>query len=298
MGVRADSDFRDNFHAHTHRCRHAAGDVDDYCEAARRLGMRTLGFSDHTALPDDRWPAARMAYAELPGYVAAVEGARQRFPDLRILLGMECEYVPELHAWYGDELLGRYGFDYLVGAAHHFPLDAGWVGTYAAGASTARALRAFADYTVVMMRTGYFDFIAHPDLFGVGYPRWDAETLACSRDILAAAAGLGVALEINALGLRKQAHQQRQSRGDVMPLYPWLPFWEEAAGFDVRVIVNSDAHRPGDLQARTADAHRIAERCGLSLLDTTRIGTRRQATAGAAATPAPAMPPLPAAGDS
>ena len=29
-----DADFRHNFHTHTYRCKHATGDVDDYCRAA------------------------------------------------------------------------------------------------------------------------------------------------------------------------------------------------------------------------------------------------------------------------
>ena len=54
-----DRDHKHNFHTHTFRCKHAKGDVDDYCRRALELGMETLGFSDHTALPDDRWLVAR-----------------------------------------------------------------------------------------------------------------------------------------------------------------------------------------------------------------------------------------------
>ena len=49
-----DSQHIHNFHTHTYRCKHAAGDVADYCKAAVGFGMKTLGFSDHSALPDDR----------------------------------------------------------------------------------------------------------------------------------------------------------------------------------------------------------------------------------------------------
>ncbi len=54
-----------------------------------------------------------------------------------------------------------------------------------------------------------------------------------------------------ALGLRKQAYKKEDHP---FLLYPWLPFWQEATSFDVRVIVNSDAHRPIDLQSRTGAA--------------------------------------------
>lgn len=253
-----DQDHLHNFHTHTYRCKHASGEVDDYCRVAVAAGMETLGFSDHCALPDDRWLDVRMAMDELDGYVAAVEAARSSYPGLAVLLGMECEYVPEFHAWYEDELFGERGFEYLVGGAHFFPENGAWTGTYG-GTTDRRSLLAYADYVVTMIETGLFSFIAHPDLFGNCYRTWDDSTEACSRRILEAAARCGVGMEINALGLRKIAARPDSA----FPLYPWRPFWELAGEYDVSVIVNSDAHRPADLQARTADARRIAADFGL-----------------------------------
>jgi len=261
----------DNFHTHTYRCKHASGDVADYCLEARRRGMQTLGFSDHSALPDDRWIQARMDYADLSEYTAAIDQAQIDFPDLKILKGMECEYIPKFRHWYEDELYGARRFDYLVGAAHFFTVDGKWFGTYG-GTNSAARLAAFAAYNIAMIETGLFDFIAHPDLFGNCYKDWDADAIACSRDILQAAAEHGVGMEINALGLRKQAYKKPENP---YPLYPWLPFWEEATAFDVKVIINSDAHRPVDLQSRTGTATQIATDLGLSFMDTSKIGRRQ-----------------------
>ena len=269
-----DSAHRRNFHTHTYRCNHATGDVADYCRVAVDLGMETLGFSDHTALPDDRWLGARMPYSDLDDYVAAIDKGRRDFPGLTVLKGMECEYVPEFHAFYEDELLGARAFDYLVGAAHFFPEGDDWTGTYG-GTRDAKSLRAYADYTIDMMETGLFDFIAHPDLFGNCYAVFDADARACSRDILVAARECDVGMEINALGLRKQA---RKKPGNPYPLYPWLPFWELAAECDPPVIVNSDAHRPEDLQGRAGEAHDIRMGLGLREMDIDRLD-RRTATA-------------------
>lgn len=265
-----------NFHTHTYRCKHAEGDVADYCAEAVRRSMQTLGFSDHSPFPDDRWTELRMDYAQLPDYSRAIDQARLDFPQLRILKGMECEYIPSFRSFYEDELLGQYEFDYLVGAAHVFAANDRWVGTYG-GTKSAEMLRAFADYTVEMMETGLFEFVAHPDLFGNCYPTWDADAAACSRDILQAAAALDVGMEINSLGLRKQAYKRKD---DPFPWYPWLPFWEEAAGCNVRVVVSSDAHRPQDLQSRTAEAQKIVEKLQLASMEPTSIGTGRSARGG------------------
>lgn len=270
--AREDAQFQHNFHTHTFRCKHATGDAADYCAEAEARGMRTLGFSDHTALPDDRWQRERMSYAQLDDYVAAVRAAEAAHPSLRVLLGMECEYVPQMHAYYEDELFGTRGFDYLVGGPHYFERDGDWVGTYG-GTRDGAALRDYARYLVAMIDSNLFDFIAHPDLFGNCYRQWDADTIACSLDIFAAAKARDVALEVNALGLRKIAHKKPENP---YPLYPWRPFWELAAESGVTVIVNSDAHRPQDLQARTAEALGIVDSLGLTAVAPEKIGTRRR----------------------
>ena len=267
-----DQDFQHNFHTHTYRCKHAKGDVSDYCEAALEMGMKTLGFSDHSALPDDRWIRVRMSYAELNDYVVAVDKAKDDYPALRVLKGMECEYIPEFHAFYEDELFGKYQFDYLVGGAHFFPDGEQWRGTYG-GTDSPKSLRQYGDHVVEMMASGLFDFVAHPDLFGNCYLDWDENTAACSRDILRAAADLGVAMEINALGLAKIA---RKKADNPFPMYPWLPFWELATEFDVEVIVKSDAHRPEDLQRRTGDAFAIQQELNLAARDPADIGRRAE----------------------
>ena len=40
-----------NFHTHTYLCGHAEGWIPDYVEAAKRVGCRALGFSDHCPYP-------------------------------------------------------------------------------------------------------------------------------------------------------------------------------------------------------------------------------------------------------
>ena len=264
-----DQDFKHNFHTHTFRCKHAKGDVADYCARAVELGMETLGFSDHSAMPDARWIRVRMHYEQLDDYIGAIDRAREDFPQLNIKKGMECEYVPRLHHYYEDELLGERAFDYLIGAAHFFTADNGkWSGTYG-GTTSAKTLADFARYSVEMIETRLFDFIAHPDLFGNCYPTWDANTAACARDIAQAAAENGVGLEINALGLRKIA-----GRPTAFPQYPWEPFWTVVAEAGAPVLVNSDAHRPDDLQGRAGDAMNLAHRQGIKLMSPDLIGQR------------------------
>jgi len=241
-----------NYHTHTWRCKHATQDVSAYCQAAIDAGITVLGISDHTALPDNRWPHIRMDIEELPAYCAAVDKAAEDHPQLKVLKSAECEYAPEYDAFFRDTLLGELQFDYLVGAAH-FSLP---------------ALQAYSRYFIESMESGLFAFMAHPDLFGNAYLSWDENTIAASNEIFTAAAELKMPLEINGYGLRKP---KIETRDGMRCMYPWLPFWELAASHEVLFIVNSDAHHPEDVNANLDEAAAIGNNLGMTMADLSHL---------------------------
>lgn len=252
-----------SFHTHTFRCKHATGEVIDYARSAFEAGSRILGISDHVPLPDDRWPEARMAFSELDDYTDAIEFAQKALPDLKILKGMECEYAPEYHSYFKDELLGERAYDYLIGAGHYTPLAGTWINSFE-NLKTASALKAYSTYLAQTMESGLFAFIAHPDLFGCSNTRWSADLAACSRDIFQAAEATKTPLEINGYGFRKPPVQSAEG---LRPRYPWRPFWEMAANYDIQVICNADAHRPKDVLANIKDAKDLANAFKLEIID-------------------------------
>jgi histidinol-phosphatase (PHP family) len=251
--------YRASCHTHTYRCQHASGDVGDYAAAARAGNCPILGVSDHAPTIDNRWPGWRMALGELDDYEAAVRLARRNFPDLTILLGLECEWLPEFDGFLRDELLGRRGYDYLIGSCHITPVDGRELSSFN-GLLDAAALSAYAKLMIRTMESGLFAFIAHPDAFAAGYLNWDEDAAACARDIATAAANLGVALELNGYGIRKPAVIDDHG---IRPAYPWRPFWEMAAACGATVSLNSDAHRPEDTLANYDDLEAIRVACGL-----------------------------------
>ena len=257
-----------NLHSHTYRCKHATGDVIDYVRAAEKAGARVYGVSDHAPMPDGRHSGVRMAMSELDGYQQAVQDVRAAFRGLRIFLALECEDFPEYRGFYREEILGRRGFDYLIGAAHYTPFEGEWQNSYQ-GLDRSDRLRAYSDHLCTMMETGLYTFIAHPDIFGCSNDLWTENLTACSRDILAAAESSGVPLEVNGGGFRKSP--ARTPLG-TRPQYPWLPFWELAADYDISVVCNSDAHRPEDALANLADTLAVVQQCGLQLADLSTLG--------------------------
>ena len=220
------------YHSHTFRCKHAVGEVVDYARAATAAGLTRLGAADHTPLPDGRWAGVRMHLDELPAYEAAVAQARREVPELRVLLGMECDVGAEYFGWYRDTFVAR-GYDYLIASVHFLEIDGQEVSAFG-GCRGATALRDWSGKCLAAIDSGLFAFLAHPDNIACGDAVWNDEVAAAVDTVCSAAAARKLPLELNSLGLRER-------RG-----YPWRPFWERAAVHGCSVVLSTDAHRPGD----------------------------------------------------
>ncbi len=203
-----------------------------------------------------------MVMSELPGYVRAIEQARIDYPQLTILAGLECEYVPEFAAFQRDCYLGEYSLDYLMGAAHSYWYEGEYKGLYGQMLNE-QHLQAYADYTIDTMDSGLYAVLAHPDLFAMSIWEWDKAAESCSRRILEHAARCRMPLEINGYGLRKP---QKEYAEGMRYMYPAMEFWRLAAEYDIEVLPGADAHRPEDVWGNTDDCIAIAERFGLKVI--------------------------------
>lgn len=223
--------------------------------AAVAGGCLTVGIADHTPFPDRRWSDVRMDLGQLDRHVAAVAAARAAHPQARVLLGMECEDVPEWRAWFADELVGRCGCTYLIGSCHYIDEYGHWSSSFA-GLDEPRRLEAYVQGCIAVIESGIYAFLAHPDLFGLSNELWTRDCAAAARDICTAAAARGLPLELNANGLRKGSPWGR-------PGYPWRPFWEVAAAQGVRVVLSSDAHRPEEALHGFSELEALRRELGL-----------------------------------
>ncbi len=254
-----------NYHTHTQLCHHANGRPIDYVRQAIKDGCTELGFSDHCPYPEqvpDYWPNIRMAVDEIPLYREWIQQAKEEAP-FPVYYGYECEWDSRFASWYRDELLGTYGADYLILGPHWITKGSSHIYCPQMGCD-AKDLTAYTDQTIDGMRSGFFSFIAHPDLFMMGYKEWDSQSKACLSAILDAAVDLDLPLEVNGLGSTRQPNET--SRGMRYP-YPYVEFWEIVAQSKARVICNSDAHDPKDVIMNAWRARDFAGRFGITPID-------------------------------
>ena len=222
-----------NYHTHTYRCGHAAGEDRQYVETAIRRGLQVLGFSDHVPMPfpDGHESRFRVPLRLLEDYVQSVLDLRAEYrADIDVRLGFEAEYYPDLFESM-LRLIEPYPVDYLL-LGQHFNDSRETV--YNPNMQLSRsALGQYVDMVVAGMETGRFSCVAHPDLFYFAGP--DRVYQREMARICRRAKELDVPLEINVLGLRTGR------------CYPNDLFWPLVKAEGCRAVLGCDAHRPEDV---------------------------------------------------
>ena len=250
-----------DYHIHTPLCRHATGLPVEYARVAAEKGFDEIGFADHNPMPEpfDDW---RMLIDELPLYLDSVQEAREQFPALPIRLGLECDFIAGQEAWI-EKLAGMADWDYFIGSVHYIapgwdvdnPRHIGKFNEYPVGEIWAMYWKAYEQ----CIRSGLFDFVAHPDLVKKFGHRPAGDLRKFYEPSIAAAAEKNVAVEINTAGLRKP----------VSELYPAREFLQMALEAGIPLLINSDAHAPEEVGADFDKA--VALAAGVGFTQTVRL---------------------------
>jgi histidinol-phosphatase (PHP family) len=248
-----------NLHTHTYRCKHAVGDAPEYAAAADEAGILMLGFTEHPPLqPREVWTDYRMEENDLESYFSSITHTKEAFPQMKILTGFEMDLYPRFKSYYEDTFLHRSEIDFLIGGVHWIKYHGEWM--WIQKAETAGHLREYVNEIHGLMESGLMSFITHPDSFATGYLKWDDNAKSCSADILSAAEEYRIPLEINGYGLRRLEIETPEGPRKA---YPLLKFWEMASDYDITVVCNSDAHKPGDAAATLEGCNEIIRNYGL-----------------------------------
>ncbi len=231
-----------NFHTHTFRCLHAYGTEREYALEALCNGMEQLGFSDHAPFPDHDF-GYRMPYSELGEYLSAIDRLRPEFDGrVKLFKGLEIEFHQKYIDYY-KYLLEELELDYLALGEHMYFGSDGELKNIVLASSSDDCLE-YAENVCRAVETGYFRFVAHPDIMFINSFDIDKNIEEACRMITDCAAKNDMILELNANGYRRQ--RKLYPDGIRYP-YPHSFFWKMAAEKNIRVIVGSDCHAPAQL---------------------------------------------------
>jgi DNA polymerase (family 10) len=201
-------DVKGVFHCHT-TYSDGHNSVEEMAEAARRLGLKYLGFGDHS---QSLTVANGMSVERVRKQWAEIDALNTRLKGVRLFTGVECDILADGSLDYDDEVLA--GFDYVVASVHsHFAMSREEM--------TARIIRAIRHPAVTILGHLTGRLLLRREGYQV-----DVEAVLC------AAAEEGTLVEIN-------AHPQRLD-------LDWV-HCKRAKSLGVKLVINPDAHSTGDI---------------------------------------------------
>jgi histidinol-phosphatase (PHP family) len=236
------------------------------CEQAIEIGVPAVAFTEHMEFilagdgdaisglaADQRW-SNRIRPFDVERYLAAIDDCRQRYPDLRILSGVEAG-EPHLFAASARAALAGHNLDRVLGSLHAIPCDGVLVGADSHLFARRPAPEAMRMYLAELIRliegSDLFEVLAHLD-----FPRryWPGGRSAYSeqdfeeeyRAALRALARSGRVLEVNT-----------KSPLASLELVRW--WWSEGG---TACSFGSDAHVPTRVGDRFKQAVDIVEAAG------------------------------------
>ncbi len=232
-----------DYHLHTKRCHHAAGEIEEYLAFAQERGLLEIGFADHFPLELLNYTPKNevtMAGEELEEYIGDISSLSKESSDVVVRLGAEIDYLPGQEAL-TRQLISSYPFDYVIGSIHF--LD-NWDFTHPAQAKKFEAgciksiYRKYFEQLKKMVTTRLFDIVGHADVVKkFGYRLEEKEWQIILPEIVAAIKQADICVEVNTSGWRSPAAEQ----------YPSRSFLEACFQNDIPVTLGSDAHLPEDV---------------------------------------------------
>lgn len=248
-----------NFHTHTFRCQHAWGTEREYIEAAIKMGIKTLGFSDHIPCPYGNGFVSRvkMRMEEAPEYVAAIRQlAKEYEKDIKIYVGFEAEYLPAYYERQMD-MFRELKMDYQILGQHYI---SDYENPYTGSPTDSEdLLKKYVDLVLEGVGTGSYSYVAHPDLtpFTGDAAVYEREM----RRMLAALKKMDTPVEINMLGMTTNRN------------YPNPTFWKMAGEMGNKAVIGLDAHHTDHFYNKESyqKCCALADACGVQILTEGRL---------------------------
>lgn len=254
-----------DYHTHHERCGHAQGTLEQYVQRGIEIGLDQLGLSDHMPLihvdPATYYPEMAMPMDELPRYVEEAFELQQKYRgQIDIRVGLEGDYI-EGYEEPIARIIEAYPWDYVIGSVHFlgtwdisdFRQTHNWEGKHKRA-----VFEQYYDAVCKAAATGLYDYIGHIDVIKrFGYiPEQSVTDL--EQMALQAVRDHGLAIELNASGLRTPAAE----------MFPSKAILERALQLEIPLTIGSDAHTPERLGQYLPEARKLLKEVGYQQLAT------------------------------
>lgn len=270
-----------NYHSHCSFCDGRAP-FEEFVKEAIRQGFYSYGVSSHAPLPfPTQWT---MEWGQMEAYLDEFNNLRQKYADeIELYVGLEIDYLNEE----SNPSVARFTelpLDYRIGSVHLLYDAAGEVVDIDCSPAVfkervdrhfngdvLRVVRMYFDRLFRMVELGGFDILGHADKMHYNASCYHPGLLdepwyeALMKDYFSLVASRGYLVEINT-----------KAYDSLGTFYPNSRYWELMKEYQIKILVNSDAHYPERINAGRMEALRLLQAKGFATVAELHQGSWRE----------------------
>ena len=270
-----------NYHSHCSFCDGRAP-FEEFVKEAIRQGFYSYGVSSHAPLPfPTQWT---MEWGQMEAYLDEFKNLRSKYADeIELYVGLEIDYLNEE----SNPSVARFTelpLDYRIGSVHLLYDAAGEVVDIDCSPAVFKervdrhfngdvlgVVRMYFDRLFRMVELGGFDVLGHADKMHYNASCYHPGLLdepwyeALMKDYFSLVASRGYLVEINT-----------KAYDSLGTFYPNSRYWELMKEYQIKVLVNSDAHYPERINAGRMEALRLLQAKGFATVAELHQGSWRE----------------------
>ena len=270
-----------NYHSHCSFCDGRAP-FEEFVKEAISQGFYSYGVSSHAPLPfPTQWT---MEWEQMEAYLDEFKNLRSKYADeIELYVGLEIDYLNEE----SNPSVARFTelpLDYRIGSVHLLYDAAGEVVDIDCSPAVfkervdrhfngdvLRVIRMYFDRLFRMVELGGFDVLGHADKMHYNASCYHPGLLdepwyeALMKDYFSLVASRGYLVEINT-----------KAYDSLGTFYPNSRYWELMKEYQIKVLVNSDAHYPERINAGRMEALRLLQAKGFATVAELHQGSWRE----------------------
>ncbi len=270
-----------NYHSHCSFCDGRAP-FEEFVKEAIRQGFYSYGVSSHAPLPfPTQWT---MEWEQMEAYLDEFNNLRQKYADeIELYVGLEIDYLNKE----SNPSVARFTelpLDYRIGSVHLLYDAAGEVVDIDCSPAVfkervdrhfngdvLRVVRMYFDRLFRMVELGGFDILGHADKMHYNASCYHPGLLdepwyeALMKDYFSLVASRGYLVEINT-----------KAYDSLGTFYPNSRYWELMKEYQIKILVNSDAHYPERINAGRMEALRLLQAKGFATVAELHQGSWRE----------------------
>ena len=270
-----------NYHSHCSFCDGRAP-FEEFVKEAITQGFYSYGVSSHAPLPfPTQWT---MEWEQMEAYLDEFNNLRQKYADeIELYVGLEIDYLNEE----SNPSVARFTelpLDYRIGSVHLLYDAAGEVVDIDCSPAVFKervdrhfngdvlgVVRMYFDRLFRMVELGGFDILGHADKMHYNASCYHPGLLdepwyeALMKDYFSLVASRGYLVEINT-----------KAYDSLGTFYPNSRYWELMKEYQIKVLVNSDAHYPERINAGRMEALRLLQAKGFATVAELHQGSWRE----------------------